>query len=163
MTIHMIWATSQDGYIGKNGVLGWYLPEDIKHFKDMTTGKTVVMGRKTWESIGSRPLPNRRNIILSKQYGYSYKFPGMETYVYDNIYSLMQSNRSFWVIGGSSLYFEFMPYADHIVKTEIGITLNGDVRTPKMFPPDWREVSNSGTLIAASGIPYRIEEYIRND
>lgn len=144
-------------------MLPWYLPEDLKHFKTMTINKSVVMGRKTWDSLNHEPLQGRKNIILSKQYGYSFMFPGKETYVYSNVLELIRMNKSLWVIGGFEIFEEFMPYADHIVKTEVNMLANGDVRAPGMFPPDWREVSNTGWMRSISNVEYRILEYIRND
>lgn len=163
MTIHMIWAVSQDGYIGKNGRIPWNVPEDLALFKQMTEGKTIVMGRKTWESLG-KMLPNRKHVILSKQYGYSFKFPHLETYIYEDIYTLMRNcDKSFWVIGGQEIYKAFLPYADHLVKTQIDVIVNGDVKFPGMFPPDWREISDTGWKNSMMGPRYRTMEYIRND
>lgn len=163
MTIHMIWAASNDGFIGKGNNIPWNVPEDMQNFKSLTEGRTVVMGRKTWESLGSKPLPNRTNIVLSKQYGYIHKFSYLGIKVYDSAISAMKFNPSLWVIGGLDVYMQFMPYADHIVKTEVDVNVNGGTRSPGMFPPDWREVSNTGDLMSRTGINYRIREYVRND
>ena len=66
MEIHLIWAQDYDGGIGKNGQLPWHIPEDLKNFKKITIDSTIIMGRKTWDSLPFKPLPNRRNIVLSK-------------------------------------------------------------------------------------------------
>ena len=66
MEIHLIWAQDYDGGIGKNGQLPWYIPEDLKNFKKITLDSTIIMGRKTWDSLPFKPLPNRRNIVISR-------------------------------------------------------------------------------------------------
>lgn len=166
MTIHMIWAESADGFIGENGSIPWHVPEDLQHFKNFTLGKTVVMGRKTWESLGCQALSSRLNIVLTKQGAYSPFFTGGAKF-YSNIQCVINSYKNLWVIGGKQIYDMFMPYADHIVKTEIDVFVNGkpnnSVRAPKVYSDTWREVGYTGTLQSVTGTTYRIKEYIRND
>ena len=78
MKIHLIWAQEHDGGIGKNGRLPWHIPEDLKNFKKITLNSTIVMGRKTWDSLPFKPLPKRKNIVFSRN-----KIDGIDTY--DNI------------------------------------------------------------------------------
>lgn len=111
--ITLIAAVGLTGEIGKANALPWDYPEDLKHFRRVTSGKTVVMGRKTFESIG-RPLPNRKNIVLSRT------MPETEgiTIVRD-MKELLRSKEDLMIIGGEEIYFFFIDYADKLIITEI--------------------------------------------
>jgi dihydrofolate reductase len=160
MTIHMIWAQSQDSFIGKDGGIPWHVPEDLAMFKAMTEDKIIVMGRKTWESLDGA-LPNRSHIILTRQR--DFKHPGGLVAVCDSPEMIMNLYRNFWVIGGKDIYQTFLPYADHIVKTYINVHIGDGVRAPGMFPPNWRQVVDYGWKTSRTGIDYNTVEYIRND
>jgi dihydrofolate reductase len=157
MTIHMIWAESANGFIGKDGSIPWHVPEDLQHFKHMTQGKAIVMGRKTWESLDGG-LPNRNNVVISQTME---EKPGVT--VYRRPWDVIDQLSGFWVIGGSEIFAAFLPFADHLVKTDIAVYVDGDVRSPGIFPPHWRRVSNTGMLTSVNGTHYRISEFIRND
>jgi len=123
MEIHLIWAQEHDGGIGKNGQLPWHVPEDLKNFKKITLNSTIVMGRKTWDSLPFKPLPKRKNIIFTKKI-----IDGVETY--DNINNyiriLNQDPKSkIFVIGGSSIYKIFYNYATHLHITFIDMKSDG--------------------------------------
>lgn len=98
MTLSIIVATDLNGLIGKDNTLPWHLPADLKYFKETTTGKTVIMGRKTFESIG-RPLPNRKNIVISKS---GFHHEGVE--VFKSLEEATDNNPNAFLIGGSQLY-----------------------------------------------------------
>src|SRR6059036_2989365 len=100
----MVWAQSRDRVIGADGALPWHLPEDMRHFRDLTSGATVVMGRLSWESLPDRfrPLPGRRNIVLSRDAGYSAS--GAE--VVASLEDALRSAPGAWVIGGAAVYRE---------------------------------------------------------
>ena len=122
MEIHLIWAQDYKGGIGKNGQLPWHISEDLKNFKKITLDSTIIMGRKTWDSLPFKPLPNRRNIVLS-----SSNIPNIE--VYHNIKDCMEcvkkeSNAKIFIIGGSSIYKLFFNYATHLHITFINISSN---------------------------------------
>jgi len=122
MEIHLIWAQDYNGGIGKNGQLPWHIPEDLKNFKKITIGSTIIMGRKTWDSLPFKPLPNRRNIILSKKV-----IKDIE--VYHNIDECIdtlrkESTPKIFVIGGASIYKLFFKYASHLHITYIDIKSN---------------------------------------
>ncbi len=129
--------------MGKNHVIGfendmpWHLPEDLKYFKAKTTGQTIIMGRKTFDSIG-RVLPNRRNIVLTRQ---KIDFPeGIEVIQdIDLIYQWHKENpeQELFVIGGGNLYEQVLPYADRMYITEIGESFHGDTYFPTFHPNEW--------------------------
>ena len=119
MEIHLIWAQEYNGGIGKNGALPWHIAEDLKNFKKITLHYPIVMGRKTWESLPVKPLPNRRNIVLSSK-------PITNIEVYHNIESCIQkltdeTISKIFIIGGSSIYKLFFDYATHLHITIVDI------------------------------------------
>jgi dihydrofolate reductase len=140
--IGLVWAQSANGVIGRDGTLPWHLPEDLKHFRALTAGATVLMGRRTWESLPPRfrPLPGRRNLVLSRtpQEG-AETFPDLER-------ALAAAAGDVWVIGGAAVYRAALPFADRIVVTELQESFDGDTRAPDTGrPPDsagaWQESS----------------------
>ncbi|MEV1243499.1 dihydrofolate reductase [Nonomuraea sp. NPDC050022] len=140
--IGLIWAQSANGVIGRDGTLPWHLPEDLKHFRSLTAGATVLMGRRTWESLPPRfrPLPNRRNLVLSRT-----PQEGVETFP-DLQQALATAAGDVWVIGGAAVYRAALPFADRIVVTEIREFFAGDTyapdtgRSPDSVGP-WQESS----------------------
>lgn len=137
--VTIIVAHSSNRVIGINNTLPWHLPEDLKRFKEITTGKTVVMGRKTYESIG-KPLPNRTNVILSNS---SLKIDGC--LVYNSPEDIIKDFEDFVVIGGETVYKIFIPHADVIEATLIEKEFEGDTYFPAVegFVITKEEVKNS--------------------
>lgn len=128
-----MWAQSANGVIGCDGALPWNLPEDLKHFRSLTAGATVLMGRRTWESLPPRfrPLPGRRNLVLSRM-----PQQGAETFP-DLPRALAAASGDVWVIGGATVYAAALPFADRLVVTEIREFFEGDARAPDIGrPPD---------------------------
>ena len=129
MHVHLIWAQDKNGVIGVNGQLPWHIPEDLYNFKRLTSGHPIVMGRKTWESLPFKPLPNRRNIVLS-----SSKF--RETESFSSIESCMEIPKSenvgeVFIIGGAMVYKSVFPYADILHITFVNDTVfEGDTFFP---------------------------------
>ena len=122
MEIHLIWAQDKNGGIGVSGKLPWHISEDLKNFKLLTTDSIVVMGRKTWDSLPFKPLPNRRNIIFSKN-----KQKNVETYhSLDNCINQLEreSVEKLFVIGGRAIYELFYPKADFLHITDIKLNIN---------------------------------------
>ncbi|HEY3958397.1 MAG TPA: dihydrofolate reductase [Streptosporangiaceae bacterium] len=124
--IGLIWAQSANGVIGRGGTLPWHLPEDQRHFRSLTTGATVLMGRRTWESLPPRfrPLPDRRNLVLSRT-----PQEGAATFP-DVAQALAAVSGDLWVIGGAAVYRAALPHADQIVVTEIREHFEGDTHAP---------------------------------
>lgn len=125
--ITLIAACSKNRVIGKDNQLVWHLPDDLKRFKKLTTGKTVLMGRKTFESIG-RPLPNRTNIILTSDKN----FNAEGCVVYHDLAEALKHDSEIMVIGGSQIYQQSLPFADKVELTLIESEFEGDVYFPEL-------------------------------
>ncbi|MNP40672.1 Dihydrofolate reductase [compost metagenome] len=128
MGITLIWAMAQNRTIGRNNQLPWRLPADLKFFKEHTTGKSILMGRKTWESMGSKPLPNRHSVVLTGDAGY-------EASGADVVHSVEEAlryaeNSELMVIGGAGVFQHFLPLADRLLMTCIDENIEGDVFFP---------------------------------
>jgi dihydrofolate reductase len=123
MDIHLIWAQDENAGIGKDGLLPWHISEDLKNFKQITLNSPIVMGRKTWDSLPFKPLPNRRNIILSTNLHDS-----LETYqsIKECIKSLEKDNiEKVFIVGGRSIYELFFDHATYLHITFIKVTTSG--------------------------------------
>ena len=123
MKIHLIWAQDQNGGIGKDGKLPWHIPEDLKNFKKLTLNSTVVMGRKTWMSLTIKPLPERRNVVLS-----SNSMADVENYnsIEQCIETLYQDNvKKIFVIGGAQIYQHFIHRSDQLHITLVDADTEG--------------------------------------
>ena len=140
--LSLIAAVARNRVIGKNNQLLWHLPEDMKHFREVTRGKPVIMGRKTWESLPEkfRPLPGRHNIVVSRNL--DYKAPGatLVSSLEDAIH-LTRSDDETFVIGGETLYRQALAQAHRLYLTEIDQNYEGDAFFPEVSPKNWIEVS----------------------
>jgi dihydrofolate reductase len=126
MKLILIAALNTKRVIGLDGRLPWHLSDDLKRFKQLTTGHTVLMGRKTYESIG-KPLANRRNVVLSSK-----ELPGVETYPsLDAALAALRNEEKVFVIGGGQLYSQTLKHADELLLTLVDNALDGDT----LFPP----------------------------
>lgn len=141
----LIAAATRNYVIGRNNSMPWHLPEDLRYFKQRTLGKPVVMGRKTWESIGSKPLPGRLNIVVSRQA--DLQIAGAE--IYSDLASALERARVWaneheadevMVIGGGQLYKEALPDAQRVYLTRIELELAGDTYFPELPFDDWQRV-----------------------
>jgi dihydrofolate reductase len=135
--IKIIVATSKNRVIGDSNSLIWHLPADLKRFKEITTGNTIVMGRKTFESIG-RPLPNRRNIIITRDIAYN--VDGCEV-VNSLEEALMLCNNNCFIIGGGEIYSQSMSIADQIYLTQVHEDFDGDTTFPEIGS-EWKMVTS---------------------
>ena len=137
--ITLVVAVAQNGVIGKDNALLWRLPDDLKQFKAVTMGKPVIMGRKTYDSIG-KPLPGRTNIVISRQPGL--RIEGCT--VVDSLDSAFEAAGAapeVAVIGGAQIYRQALPRADVIYLTEVHAAFEGDVTFPSLSPEQWLETS----------------------
>ena len=141
--ISIIVAYSKNHVIGKNNQLPWHLPADLKHFKTITMGKPIVMGRKTYESIG-KPLPGRRNIIISRG-GKNYEGCDVFSSVDDALYAL-SNEPEIMIIGGANLFSQTLSLAQRLYITEIDVVIDGDVFFPELHKEEWQIVSNEKHL-----------------
>ncbi len=160
--LSIIVAIARNGIIGctneeGRGALPWHLPEDLKHFKETTNGHPIIMGRKTWESLG-RPLPNRRNIVISRNG--DYLATGAEVFTSLPAAISAIENAPAFIIGGAELYRQALPLAGQLIITEVGLDAEGDTHFPP-FGSEWQAVSRN-EHISASGIPYALVRYARS-
>lgn len=135
ITKKIIVAVSENNVIGKDGEIPWHFPEDLKHFKEKTTGNSVVMGRKTFESLPEefRPLPNRKNIVLTRK-GLEKTFEDLEEAKgFEQAWELAREySDTVFVIGGETVYRDSIPYVDEILLTRIHEEYEGDTFFPKL-------------------------------
>lgn len=138
--ISMIVAIAANRAIGKNNELLWHLPADLKRFKALTTGHTVIMGRNTYISLPKRPLPNRRNLVISDIIGEN--LPGCEqVYSIEEALEKCQGEEEHFVIGGASVYRQCLPFTDRLYLTKIHKEFEGDVFFPEINMDDWNVIS----------------------
>ena len=139
--VSLIVAKSKNNVIGNKGRIPWYIPNDLKRFKELTTNNVVIMGRKTFESLPKeyRPLPNRVNIILSNDKSYNKNC----CIVCDNLKTAIKkagNNKKIFIIGGGEVYKEGLKYADRVYVTEVDGEFEGDTYSPKLNS-HWKEVN----------------------
>lgn len=139
--ISIISALANNRTIGKKNDLPWHLPADLKHFKETTTGKTIVMGLNTFKSIGSKPLPNRKNIVLSGDM--TVQVPEGVTLVnsLERVLEMTKDEKEVMICGGAMVYQQFLPLADRMYLTYIDHDFDGDIFFPEFNMNDWQEVS----------------------
>ena len=139
--LSIVVAKAKNNIIGKENKLIWHLPEDLKHFKEITTGHTIIMGRKTFESLG-RVLPNRKHIIFSQNPDFKVNNENVEVvHSLLQIQDLIEGEEEAFVIGGAMIYNLLMPYVTKMYVTEIDKDFEGDTFFPKINPYIWKETS----------------------
>lgn len=151
--LSIIVAMDQNGVIGRNNDLPWHLPNDLKYFKKTTEGKTVVMGRKCYESIG-RPLPKRKNIVLSRT-----AFIQENVDWYSCIDEVLDLPEEVFIIGGSQIYKALLPFCNRLYITKIHHEFEGDTFFPNIDLSEWLEVSKEKGIIDDKNI-YEHDFYI---
>ena len=162
MKISMIAAMAHDRVIGKDNQMPWHLPADLAHFKRITLGKPILMGRKTFESIG-RPLPGRRNLVISRNP--DYQAEGIE--VVGSVEAALallagSSVEELMVIGGGHLYAEMLPSADCLYLTRIDLAVEGDTRFPAFDDGQWQRIEcESHPADEKNPHPYSFETWQR--
>ena len=160
MKITIVAAIASNNVIGQKNSLPWDIPEDLKRFKQLTSGHTILMGRKTFDSIG-RPLPNRTNIVMTKDINYQKK--GIEI-VFDEREALnliKDLNQEVFIIGGSKIYELFEPWATSLMITRVLKDFKGDAFFPEINWNNWQIESKEEFLDEKSGISCKLEEYLR--
>ena len=158
MKIAMIAAMANNRVIGKDNQMPWHLPEDLRHFKQMTLGKPVVMGRKTFESIG-RPLPGRHNIVVSRQPDLVIEGVTCVT-SFEQAKEVVKGCEELVVIGGGQLYAELLPEADLLYLTEISLDVAGDTHFPEWDDGSW-QLLQSESHINDKGLEYRFINLVK--
>ena len=163
MTVSLVWAQSTQGVIGATGGIPWHVAEDARHFRDLTAGSAVVMGRKTWDSLPARfrPLPGRRNVIVTRDPSWQGDGALAATSLEEAL--AVADDLPVWIIGGSQIYELAMPIADVLEVTEIDTDVDGDAFAPAITEA-WsvvRRTPETGWLTAESGDRYRFVRYER--
>ena len=139
--LSIIVAKAKNNIIGKDNKMIWHLPEDLKHFKELTTGHTIIMGRKTFESLG-KPLPNRKHIIFSQNPDFKVEDENVEVvHSLLQIQDLIEGKEEAFVIGGAMIYNFLMPYVKKMYVTEIERDFDGDTFFPRIDSKVWKEVA----------------------
>ena len=160
MKLHLIYARAANGVIGKDGTMPWHLPEDLAHFKRVTLGCPVIMGRKTWDSLPPRfrPLPGRRNVVITRQT--DWQAAGAEVaHSVSEAMALCAPASDVWVIGGAEIYGLTLPLATSVVVTEIDAVYEGDAYAP-VLGAEWRETAREAH-VAANGLKFSFVTYIK--
>ncbi|MEX2317429.1 MAG: dihydrofolate reductase [Pirellulales bacterium] len=162
MRISIIAAVAENGVIGRGGKLPWHLADDLKRFKRLTMGHTLIMGRKTWESIG-RPLAGRRMVVVSRQADYRTGFENIE--VVDNVDAALKlaaavDDDEAFIIGGAELYREALPRVDQLYMTRVLAEVDGDTFFPDLDWMQWeRKESEEHSADSANDHPYDFQVY----
>ena len=142
MILSAIAAVAQNGIIGKDNDLIWHLPDDLKHFKNLTKGHTIIMGRKTWESIGSKPLPKRRHIIITRNANYFASGAEVVTSVEAAI-ALIENDEQPFIVGGAEIYKLAMPFVKRLELTYVHHDFEGDTYFPEFDKNEWETTSET--------------------
>ena len=151
--IYLVAAVASNGVIGVNGQLPWHLPEDLQHFKRITLGHPIIMGRRTWESLKKPPLPGRENIVVTRNAGYVAPGASIATSL-ESALAMCAGEPVAFVIGGQKLFEESLPIAAGLVMTEIEKSYKGDTYFPEYDRSRWKEtqredhVTKDGTKYA---------------
>ena len=162
MPLHLIYARAANGVIGKDNRLPWHIPEDMAHFKQLTQGCPVVMGRKTWDSLPPRfrPLPGRTNIVVTRQEDWNEMGAQRASSLREALQIAEQSNpATVWVIGGAQIYAQALPLAQRVEVTEIAQAFDGDAFAPELGP-EWVETAREAHT-SAGGLPFAFVRYER--
>ena len=160
MEIALIYARAANGVIGKDNQLPWHLPEDMAHFKQLTQGAPVIMGRKTWDSLPARfrPLPGRTNIVVTRQPDWNQNGAQRAPSLREALQFCEQS-ATVWVIGGAQIYAEALPLAHRLEVTEIDRDFDGDAHAP-VLDTTWHEAARS-RHVSSNGLPFSFVTYQR--
>lgn len=161
MDIALIYARAANGVIGKDGTMPWHLPEDLAHFKRLTLGCPVIMGRKTWDSLPERfrPLPGRINIVITRQPDWHQDGVQRASSLREALQLHEHHDGTIWVIGGAQIYAQALPLAQRIEVTEIAQNVDGDAYAP-VLGPEWTEAAREDHT-SASGVPFSFVRYVR--
>lgn len=163
MELAIIVAKAKNGVIGIDNTLPWHLPADLKHFKQTTLGCPIIMGRKTWESLG-RPLPGRRNIVITRDSS----FRAEDAECFNSLEAAIDACKNVdkaFIIGGAQIYEQALDIVDKLVITEVDLEVVGDAHFPEISMNHWKEISREAhpaELIGDKQIPaYAFVSYVR--
>jgi dihydrofolate reductase len=157
--ISIIVAVSDDWGIGKNNDLLWNISEDLKRFKKLTLGNTVIMGKKTWDSLPKRPLPGRKNIVLTDNRNEIIE-NAVTCYSIEDALSKCNEDEEIFIMGGGSIYRQFMPLADRLYITHVHKTAPADIYFPEIDLKVWK-VTEKEEFLSDDNIPYTYTVYLK--
>ena len=159
--ITLIAAVDKNNAIGKDNKMAWHIPADFAFFKQYTMNKPIIMGRKTWVSLPKKPLPERRNIILSKQVDFNEENAEVFHSI-DEVFSQLKSDKEIVIIGGGEIYRQFLPYATDIRLTEVNVQIeNADAFFPQFNKNQWQEISREKQVCEKSKIEFDFVHYVK--
>lgn len=168
MRLSLIAAVAENGCIGNQNKLPWYLPEDLKYFKAITSGKAIIMGRNTFDSLG-RPLPNRTNIVITRNSQFSAPegvrvvHSLQEAITVAQAVADIQGQDEILVIGGAQIYAEALPLANRLYLTEVKKVVAGDAYFPALEKSDWVEVARESYHYEPALLDYSFVVYDRRE
>lgn len=157
MMVGLIWAEARGGVIGAGGGMPWHVPEDLAHFKEVTLGAPVIMGRRTWDSLPERfrPLPGRENIVVTRQQDWTAEGARRA----GSVQAAVRGLDRVWVIGGAEIFAQVIADADRLEITELDLEVDGDAYAPPRT--GWRLVDEGEWQTSRTGIRYRFLGYER--
>ena len=158
--ITLVLAMAENGVIGMNGAIPWRIAEDMKRFKALTLGKPVVMGRKTWDSLPRKPLPERRNIVITRQMGWTAE-GAIAASSFDDALGKAGDAADIMVIGGGEIYRQALSQADRIELTQVHRAFDGDARF-EFDRVGWREIAREDR-VTPDGLAYSYITLVRPD
>ncbi|MGW8484060.1 dihydrofolate reductase [Microbacterium sp. NPDC055903] len=155
--VGLIWAEARGGVIGAEGGMPWHVPEDLAHFKEITLGAPVIMGRKTWDSLPERfrPLPGRDNVVITRQQDWTADGARRVS----TIVEAVRGREEAWVIGGAEIFAQVIADADRLEVTELDLDVAGDAYAPSK--EGWRLIDEGEWQTSRTGIRYRFLRYER--
>ena len=153
----LIWAQANNGVIGAGGGMPWHVPEDLAHFKEVTLGAPVIMGRRTWDSLPERfrPLPDRENIVITRSQDWAADGARRAAGIEDAV----RGQERVWVIGGAEIFRQVIGDADRLEVTELDIDVDGDAFAPSV--DGWRLADEGEWQTSRTGVRYRFLGYER--
>jgi dihydrofolate reductase len=160
MKLHLIYARARNGTIGKDNQMPWHLPEDLAHFKRVTLGQPVIMGRKTWDSLPARfrPLPGRLNIVVTRQAEWQAD-GALRAHSIEDAMGLCGDAPDAWIMGGAEIYRQAEPLASTAVVTEIDADFEGDAFAPQLGTC-WQEQQRE-SCVSSQGLHFSFVTYHR--
>lgn len=162
MRVTLIVAYARNRVIGRDNTIPWRIRGEQAHFKRVTLGHPIVMGRKTWESLPRRPLPGRRNMVLTRDE--SFRADGAEALSdLETALAACAGAAEVFVIGGAQIYAQALPRADRVIATEVDLEVDGDVFFPTLEAAHWREVERVAGPTDAGQIAHAFVTYARRD
>lgn len=160
MDVNLIAAVGENGELGLKGDLIWHIPEDLKHFKALTMGRTVIMGRKTWDSLPKKPLPGRKNIIITSQKDYQAEGAQVVNSIPEAL--SLTAEESPFIIGGAEIYDSFLPFCSRLHLTRVQASCpEADAFLKINLSDDWILEDESDIKLSPEGVPYKYMTYRR--